>query len=177
VTVLETAIVLPLLLFLAIGLAEVAFLVTDQMAVANAAREGARVGSSAGRYNDGATDADTLILRSVEQAACHIDHGKILKVTIYQATPTGDLPSDTSKINEYIASGAGDLCQPTDSTNLICATCPWLPETRNNDLPTPDDLGVMIEYEHNPVTGLFPFPSDLVLSDRAVMRIEPDTRG
>ena len=47
-TLLETAIVIPMLLMLAIGLAEVGFLVIDQMAVANAAREGARVGAAAG---------------------------------------------------------------------------------------------------------------------------------
>ena len=39
-----------MLLMLAIGLAEVGFLVTDQMAVANAAREGARVGAAAARF-------------------------------------------------------------------------------------------------------------------------------
>ena len=50
VTLLETAIVIPMLLMLAIGLAEVGFLVIDHMAVANAAREGARVGAAAGPY-------------------------------------------------------------------------------------------------------------------------------
>ena len=52
-TLLETAIVIPMLLMLAIGLAEVGFLVIDQMAVANAAREGARVGAAAATFVDG----------------------------------------------------------------------------------------------------------------------------
>ena len=72
VTMLETALVLPLLLMVAIGLAEVAFLVSDQMAVANVAREGARVGAAAGPYVAGPIDADTWFLRSVEQAVCHL---------------------------------------------------------------------------------------------------------
>jgi hypothetical protein len=176
-TLLETALVLPMLLLLAIGLAEVAMLVIDEMAVANAAREGARVGSAAGRYTQGSIDADTLILRSVEQAACHIEHGQLLGVTVFEADAAGNLPADPNKINYYEPSGALN-CNAAGVTSLTCQNgCPWVPASRNDKLPTPANLGVMVEYEHNPVTGLFPFPSTLTLSDRAVMRIEPNTRG
>jgi len=175
----ETAIVLPMLLMLAIGLTEIAMLVIDQMAVANAAREGARVGAAAGQYTSGSIDADDLILRSVEQAACHIDNGKLVRVTIYEADAAGDLPADLSKVNAYAAPISGSLnCTASGSTTLTCETsCPWLPANRNNAMPTPANLGVLVEFEHNPVTGLFPFVSTLSLSDRAVMRIEPNTRG
>jgi hypothetical protein len=176
-TLLETALVLPMLILLVIGLAEVAMLVIDEMAVSNAAREGARVGSAAGQYTQGSIDADTLILRSVEQAACHIEHGQLLSVTIYEADAAGNLPADTSKINRYEPSGNLN-CNSVGTTSLSCRNgCPWVPASRNNNLPTPANLGVLVEYEHNPVTGLFPFPSTLTLSDRAVMRIEPNTRG
>ena len=179
VTLLETAIVLPLLLMLAIGLAEVGFLVIDQMAVANAAREGARVGAAAGPYEDTSAmiDADDLILRSVEQALCHLENGRPERVLIYAADASGG-PISSTKTNEYVLPVATSLnCTSTGASSFVCATCPWLVATRDNVPPDFEDIGVEIEYKHNPILGFFPFGGLLNLSDRAVMRIEPDTRG
>lgn len=178
-TLLETAIMIPLLLMLAIGLAEVGFLVIDHMAVANAAREGARVGAAAGPYEDasGPDDADTLILRSVEQALCHIENGRATRVLIYLADADGGF-ADPGKVNTYDAPASGVLnCTAAGSTSFQCGGCPWAPAGRDNKPPTLDDIGVLVEFEHNPILGFFPFSGTLDLSDRAVMRIEPDTRG
>lgn len=175
----ETAIVLPVLLMLAVGLAEVGFLVIDQMAIANAAREGARVGAAAGQYVDSGNPsitADTLILRSVEQAACNLEHGGLISVTIYKSDANGDLPGDTTKINRYEPSGNLN-CTAAGSTSLACdGACNWTPPSRSNVDPF-DDVGVLVEFDHEPITGIFPFTSTISLSDRAVMRIEPNTRG
>lgn len=179
-TLIETAIVIPMLIFLAIGMSEVAFLVIDQMAVANSAREGARVGAAAGTYDPGGgIDADTLILRSVEQAVCDLENGKLIQVTIYLAGPDGELPSDTNLMNVYDAPVSGVLnCTSAGSTTLTCVNgCPWAPDLRDDSPPDLDNLGVMLDFEHTPVLGLFPFTGTFGLSDRAVMRIEPDTRG
>ena len=179
VTLLETAIVLPMLLLLAIGLAEVGFLVIDQMAVANAAREGARVGAAAGPYFDPITtlDADDLILRSVERALCHLENGRAERVLIYAAASNGG-PANTTQVNEYILPVATPLnCTSSSATAFICVSCPWDPKSRDNIPPDLVDIGVEVEYKHDPILGLFPFTSILDLSDRAVMRIEPDTRG
>jgi hypothetical protein len=163
----------------AIGLAEVGFLVIDHMAVSNAAREGARVGAAAGPYDAGAIDADTLVLRSVEQAVCHIEHGQVKKVTIYMADADGNLPTNTALLNEYVPPASGTLnCSAAGVTTLTCANgCPWTPPSRDNTPPDLEDLGVMVEFEHQPVIGFFPFTGTMNLSDRAVMRIEPNTRG
>jgi Flp pilus assembly protein TadG len=179
VTLLETAIVLPMLLLLAVGLAEVGFLVIDNMAVANAAREGARVGAAAGPYEDatGTINADTLILRSVEQALCHIENGQATRVLIYLADADGGF-ADLAKVNTYDAPSSGVLnCSSSGLTLFSCDTCPWDPTTRDNTPPDLDDIGVLVEFEHSPILGIFPFTNLLNLSDRAVMRIEPDTRG
>ena len=179
VTLLETAIVLPMLLMLAIGVAEVGFLVIDQMAVANAAREGARVGAAAGPYEDstGTIDADDLILRSVERALCHLENGRAERVLIYASDANGGQVSST-QVNEYVLPVATSLnCTSSGSTAFVCVTCPWDPVTRDNTPPDLVDIGVEVEYKHDPILGIFPFTSVLDLSDRAVMRIEPDTRG
>ncbi len=179
VTLLETAIVLPMLLLLAIGLAEVGFLVIDQMAVANAAREGARVGAAAGPYDEGTAteNADFLILRSVEQALCHLENGRPERVLIYPADADGGF-ADLGLINEWVLPPATPLnCTSAATTAFICISCPWTPLSRDNIPPDLDDIGVEVEYKHDPILGFFPFTSLLDLSDRAVMRIEPDTRG
>ena len=179
VTLLETAFIIPMLLMLAVGLAEVGFLIIDNMAVANAAREGARVGAAAGPYEDstGVINGDTLILRSVEQALCHIENGKATRVLIYLADSNGGF-ADLGKVNTYDAPSSGVLnCSSSGFTLFSCFTCPWDPTTRDNVPPNLDDLGVLVEFEHNPILGFFPFNGTLELSDRAVMRIEPDTRG
>jgi hypothetical protein len=178
VTLLETAIVIPLLLMLAIGMAEVGFLLIDQMAVANAAREGARVGAAAATLDNGPGDnADTLILRSVEQALCHVENGRAERVVIYLADSNGGF-ADTSKMNEFILDIAVDLnCSGSGPTNFTCVVCDWDPADRDNIPPDLDDIGVEVHYKHDPILGIFPFTQLMDLSDRAVMRIEPNTRG
>ena len=56
-SLIEAALVVPLLILLAFGAAEFGFVFLDFLNVSSAAREGARVGSAVGT----ATDADTLI--------------------------------------------------------------------------------------------------------------------
>lgn len=179
-TLLETAIVIPMLLMLAVGLAEVGFLVIDHMAVANAAREGARVGAAAGPYDDvpSSIDADDLILRSVEQAVCDIESGRVTQVSIYVADADGGF-ADLGRINEYVPPVSGLLnCTSAGATSFTCSNgCPWLPANRDNTPPDLDDIGVLVEFEHDPILGIFPFGGTLAVSDRAVMRLEPNTRG
>jgi Flp pilus assembly protein TadG len=177
-TLLETAIVLPMLVYLALGMAEIGFLVIDHMAVSNAAREGARVGAAAGTYTDGSITADTLILRSVEQAVCHIENGAVTFVTIYKANVNGNIPTSTALQNIYRAPTDGILnCSGSGVTTFVCVACPWTPASRDNTLPTVDDVGVQVQFLHDPIVGIFPFTGTLNVSDKAVMRIEPDTRG
>jgi len=175
-TLLETAIVIPMLLMLAVGLAEVGFLVIDHMAVANAAREGARVGAAAGTYVNGPITADTLILRSVEQAVCDIENGRVLQVSIYAADDDGDFLD--ARINVYVPPVSGVLnCTSAGSTSFSCISCPWPPASRDISPPVLDDIGVLVTFEHTPIIGFFPFTGTFNVSDRAVMRLEPNTRG
>lgn len=179
-TLLETAIVLPMLIMLALGMAEIGFLVIDHMAISNAAREGARVGAAAGRYTDGADTADTLILRSVEQAICQLENGEVTRVTIFRANGiNGGVPGSAAFKNIYAAPSDGILnCSPTGSTTFTCInSCAWTPALRDNTLPGLDDIGVFVQFRHDPVAGLFPFTGPINVSDKAVMRIEPNTRG
>ncbi|MGA7098454.1 MAG: TadE/TadG family type IV pilus assembly protein [Acidimicrobiia bacterium] len=169
----EAAILIPLLLLLAIGLSEVGFLVVDYLTVTNTAREGARTGAAAANFDDGTTTADDLILEAVEEAACNLTFGSLTEVRIFKADINGDpVPG---QINDYSPHSALACDNPANS--LVCDNgCPWAPSSRDRVPPDLDVLGVEITFTHDDVTGLFPFPT-VNWTETAVMQIEPDTRG
>jgi hypothetical protein len=82
-------------------------------------------------------------------------------------------------VNKYVPPVSGVLnCTAAGVTSFGCETsCPWDPAVRDNTPPDLDDIGVMVEFEHDPIVGFFPFNNTFAVSDRAVMRIEPNTRG
>ncbi len=167
----EAAFVLPLLIGLAIGISEVGFLVIDYLTVSNSAREGARTGSAAADYDDGGTDADDLILESVEEAACNLKFGEFVAVSIFKADSNGEPTGNPAEINTYDAPG-GLVCGT--GNGIECNNgCPWKPADRSREEPY-EALGVEVVFSHSSVTGLFPFPT-VDWSETAVMQIEPDT--
>lgn len=170
-SLIEAAFVLPLLIGLAIGISEVGFLVIDYLTVSNSAREGARTGAAAADYDEGGTDADDLILESVEEAACNLKFGHLKSVSIFKANTDGEPTGDLMEINTYDAPG-GLVCGL--GNGIECNNgCPWKPEDREREEPY-DVLGVEVVFTHSSVTGLFPFPT-VDWSETAVMQIEPDT--
>jgi hypothetical protein len=170
----EVGLIIPLLLLLAIGLAEIGFLAIDYMTVSNAARSGARTGSTAADH----PLADTTILEVVEEDACNLRYGDLESVTIFEADPIdGSIPDPPgSLVNIYTPSGA--LQCGAAGHVLVCANgCPWDPATlRDNVPPTMDAVGVEVAFSHSTITGLFPLPT-VTWSEIAVMQLEPDTRG
>jgi hypothetical protein len=170
----EIAIVLPLLLTLAVGLAEVGFLAIDYITVTNAARSGARTGATA--TDDPA--ADTSILDVVEEDLCNLRYGDVVRVQIYKADPAdGSMPDPVSSglVNSYIpggplqcdAAGHAFVCDPTLS-------CSWDPSSRDNVPPGLDAIGVRVEFSHDYVIGFVPLPT-ADFTEGAVMQLEPDT--
>lgn len=172
----EVSIILPLLLALAIGLAEIGFLVVDYITVSNAARSGARTGSAAA--DD--PSADDFILNVVEEAACNLRFGNLERVTIYKPESDGSKPADLNLINVHEHNGVDTstlLCQ-SDAHALTPATgcCPWSSTTRVRVPPNFDTLGVEVEFSYSGVTGLLPLPT-ITWRETAIMQIEPDTRN
>lgn len=166
-TLMEAAMVLPVLIVLAIGLAETGFAVVDWLAVSNAAREGARVGAAAGNE----ADADDFILSVVGQASCAIQGGELLRVRIYKVDDAGQLISPY--VNTYEPASINCASQTSTWTTIGLG---WDPEGRNNEMGNLDRLAVEITFEHESVTGLLPFFGGTRV-DTAIMRLEPDTRG
>lgn len=173
----ETSLVLPLLLMLSLGMAEIGFLAIDYLTVTNAAREGARVGAAAGDYVDTATgiDADDLILEAVEQVACNLAYGNLTQIRIFKADADGNPVDPVNLLNRYAP--VGPLQCASTATALVCTnTCPWTVPSRDRKLPDLDQLGVEVTFTHDNVIGFVPLPT-VTWNETAVMRLEPDTRG
>lgn len=168
--VVEAAIILPLLLVLAIGLSEIGFAAIDRLTMANAAREGARVGAAAGD----SANADLSILRSVEQASCSLHYGSLVSVEIYEADANGDPSDPASKLNRYTPSGSLN-CTNSATTNLTCANgCPWTAGSRSTVVTNLDEVGIKVTYTHDWITGIPPWTGSVTWTDQTVMRLEPD---
>ncbi|MFZ0014675.1 MAG: TadE family protein [Acidimicrobiia bacterium] len=174
-SLIEVGIILPMLLTLAIGLAEVGFLVIDFITVTNAARSGARTGASA------ADDpmADDAILDVVEEDLCNLRYGDVAIVQIFRADPSdGSMPNPAGSglVNSYVANGSLQ-CDAVGHA-FQCApgplSCNWNSVNRDNTPPGFDAIGVHIEFTHDYVTNFIPFPTGN-FSEDVVMQLEPDT--
>ena len=166
----EVALVLPLLLTLAIGLAEIGFLVIDYVTVTNAARSGARTGAALAK--DAGTDQ--AILNVVEEDLCNLGFGSAVVVRIFKANADGSMSSSQ---NNYSAGSlnCGDSTSHAFTCDALEGGCNWAESSRNNSPPNNfDRLGVRIEFTHNWVTNFLPLPNTNFL-ETAIMQLEPET--
>lgn len=167
----EVAVVMPILLILAIGLAEIGFLVIDYITVTNAARSGARTGAALTK-DPGTDDA---ILDVVEEDLCNLDYGDVTVVRIFKANADGSMSASQ---NNYTPSGSLNCDAPGHafSCDGLEGGCNWSPSSRNNSPPANfDQLGVTVEFDHTYVTGFLPFLPTGDFSETAIMQLEPDT--
>ncbi len=174
----EFAFILPLLLVLLFGIVEMGLALRDQLTMSNAVTSSARIGSVLG---DDA-EADIAILDAVQAGLVGaVDSDVITKVIIYRADAAGNSTGDE---NHYTY----------DETDLTCSwyPCPdpavggfqygdpgnWPPDTRVVTLPSPDILGVKIEFTHKWITTFIPFMSSPAhWTSEARVRLEPDVSG
>ncbi|MCI0543253.1 MAG: pilus assembly protein [Actinobacteria bacterium] len=167
----ESAIVLPMLLILAIGLSEAGLALYDWLAVSNATREGARIGASAGDLVDGSTTADTLILDAVAQASCALRNGEVTQVRVYKSNSSGAMIGSSQNVYTLNSVNCATL-----TASWTTNTYNWDPSTRDNTLDDLDTLGLEVSFEHLSLTGLFTM-FEGIRTDRAWMRLDPDTSG
>lgn len=178
----EVALVVPLLLALVLGIAELGFRTTNTQHVVNATRSGTRVVSSIG--NDRSADHDALL--ALSGALDKFEPGDVTKIIIFKPELDGSMPlgcrtaPQSGDCNHYDGT---DLTAPASSfsgTTFVggVETCSpaaidemWCPLSRNADqYPSADWIGVYVEVRHESVA---PFLPDTTISDATVMRIEP----
>lgn len=155
----EFALAAPLFLMVIAAGVEFGLLYRNYLAISYASREGARIGAAAAN----AANADTQILDTIEVATNTLDRTNVLEVNIYKADADGALTG--SFINRYVWDTA-------TSAFVASGTTGWASTSRVRTPPT-DALAVQLRFQHRWITGTW-FSGGFVLSDRTIMRVEPN---
>jgi hypothetical protein len=168
-TIVEMAIVLPLLLLIVIGMLELGLAFRSFLTVSAAASDGVRVASLAG--ND--PDADCFVLQEIGGT---LSGGSVIEnlqqVEIYKASPgTGAVVGSP---NVYTLTSGGD---PADCSDWSGSSAGY-PQTTRQTISGPgmqlDIVGVRVLVEEAWITGLFPFTGTYEVDERSVTRLEPE---
>ena len=166
-TIVEAAIIFPVLILSIIGLLELGLVFKDFLGVNFAAREGARIGSLAG--ND--IDADCQIVQGIvaDLGASLVADGTISSIEIFQVNQQTGNPTGLTNTWTYFGSDPTD-CADWNATNN------WPSTSRDVDVgATPlDILGVTINATHDYVTGVPPFRGSINIDETAIQRLEPE---
>jgi Flp pilus assembly protein TadG len=194
----EFALVLPVFMLILVGMIEFGLLLTHDLTIEYATREGARAGAalSNGADTNGCsgtnwTTVDPLVIAAVERVlqspGSQIVISKVSQIVIYRANATtGDNDQGAANVWTY-SQGNGPIPQgSTDHLNFVDTAYPgtdaWQACTRVNALPAPDSIGVTITYTYTfrtplaSLMGLFGGSgSSLIVTDRTVMQLNPGT--
>lgn len=167
----EFAIVMPVLIFLLLGVFDAGLLMFGVGTSDFAVGEGARIGAEAGN----AADADAQIIQALQNTALHQPFVQVNEIDIYRLNEdpvTGKLTVDAAGcggkacLNKYDASGTP---LPGFSPE------PWVSSTRNISNGSSDFLGVTIYYQYNWKSGVLLAAKPLQITSSYSVRLEPQT--
>jgi hypothetical protein len=161
-SIVELAIATPVLLFLILGAFDTSVMISDKVIAGAACRQGARLAAEIGgwRTNPLLTTAqvDANVVKNVLAVATAMNYSTLKFVYIYQPTqPDGDYH-------------AGDPVDVFDATGANISSS--FPLTSREQIPPNETpIGVRLEWQYNPPTGLNAF--SVALSEHAVFRAAP----
>ncbi len=153
-TIVEAAIVLPLLFLVLFALVEFGWAFKDSLSVGHAAREGARAGATFGID----THANLLVLKEIEEVMDPVGIADGLLVRIYN--PISGV-GDNYRFQDGFANGCNwDPCPDPDAPSGTYVVPTWLPASRDVSAPFTDRIGVRVTFTHHWITRLFATTSD-----------------
>ena len=188
----EFTIVLPVFMFLLLGMMEFGFAFSDRLTLGNATREGARVGASlvTGSTTTCTGDpsgVDISIVASMQfilkSGGSDVDLSHINNIKIYKATSTGTQVSGSVNTWTYTP-GAGpdaDSGPGVERLDFSPSSTGWPACNRDNGSSNPDSIGVSIDYQYQLRTPLsavssllgFSQASSINIVDVTVMSLNP----
>jgi hypothetical protein len=164
-TLVEAAVVFPLLFLVLLALVEFGMAFKDSLSIGHGAREAARAGATFG--ND--PYANILVLREIEDVMDPVGIADGLRVRIYDAEAGG--LSDEYVFQDGYAFGCDWFPCPDPDAGSFYAPPNWLPTTRDVEIPDTDLLGVRVTFTHRWLTKLFATSSDF--TKEVEFQIEP----
>lgn len=185
-TLIESAIITPILMLFVFGIFEYGFAFRDYLTVSNATRDAAREASVAG---DTGT-ADYRVLRTIRRAAAALPDGALDAIVVYKATgPDDPVPDNcktgsvTNQCNYYTPSSMNlDTtafgCQSTSNSPPDPIDSPdrfWCPFDREVSVGSGlDYVGIYIRSTHDFITGMF--GAAITFEDELVLKVEPQSQ-
>lgn len=171
-TIVEMAMVLPLLLLIIIGIAELGLAFKGHLTASYASREGARVAAFVGDAPDADCQAVTAIASLLGNSINDLD-----RIEIFKADQGGNQLSGQTNVITY-QGGDPQLCNsPDDALDSWTRTESW-PSTSRNVIVGPtqqlDIVGVRVMVDQDWVTNFGPFTGSLNLNESTIMRLEPE---
>lgn len=159
----EMALVFPVLLFIMIATVEIGAAFRDYLAVNQAVREGVRTAAMAGD----ALTADCTVIEGLGPFLAPIA-ADVDSVQIYRAVNGNQVPGQT---NTFRFTG-------TDAANCThwTGTVQWSPTARQvlmGNTPL-DYIGVRIRMSRRWITGFPPFSGSYLIDEDAITRMEPE---
>lgn len=188
----EFTIVVPVFMFLLLGMMEFGFAFSDRLTLGNATREGARVGASlvTGSTTTCTGDpagVDISIVASMQfilkSGGSDVDLSHINSIKIFKASSTG------TQVGGYVNTwtytpGAGpdaDSGPGVERLDFSPSSTGWTACSRDNGSGNPDSIGVSISYQYQLRTPLaavatllgFSQGSSINIVDTTVMSLNP----
>ena len=167
-TIVEFAIVMPLLLLLMIGILEVGVAFYDYLTIERATLEGVRTASFTGR----AVDADCQTVKNVVTAFPGGFLDRVQQIEIYHADANGN--QIIAQTNTWQYNGGIDPYDCAASWNVA----EFWPSTGRQTVAGPsaplDIIGVRIRMDRNWISNFPPFTGSYTVDERSILRLEPE---
>jgi Flp pilus assembly protein TadG len=168
----EAAMVFPILILIIMGTLEIGLAFKDYLTVSYISREGARLGALAG--DD--PDADCTILRGIGGIATARDLARIDEIQIFQADVNTGAQGATN-VATYIDGADPTICNvpstPLDGWSITPIA--WSPTSRQTTVGTSslDIIGVRVLLTRSWVTNFGPFRGTAQIDESTLTRLEP----
>ncbi len=174
-TLIEAAIVLPIILLVVLGTVEIGLAFKDFLTVGAMSRDGARIAALSARD----AESDCAVLKGIAAIGTQGDIDKIDDVQIYKAAEGTGVQGVT---NTWTYNGGNaDICTvPRDPINdgWDPGTTGYPPSSRNTTIsatpPPLDIIGVRITLTRSWITGFPPFRGSFTVDETTITRVEPE---
>ena len=170
-TLVEAAIILPVVVLIVFGIIEFGLAFKDSLTVSSATRAGARTASAEPRQPTFNTDTAKAVARAVSA----LPSGSVEQLWIYKANADGD-PVDGGGSAYTSCNTCAVFTWDVATDQFIRQPGPdWNPMTQNACVGDSghDAVGVYLKVNHDFVTGFF--GQRITLKDHTVMNLEPVT--
>lgn len=170
-TLVEFAIVMPLLLLLMIGIMEVGVAFYEYLTIERATLEGVRTASFTGTT----MDADCSTITNVVGALPGGFVDRIDRVEIFKADANGDQLPGATNIWRYTAgTDPLDCAAGWNTTELWPATSRQTIAGTSPGFPPLDIIGVRIRLDREWISNLPPFTGTYRIDEHSILRMEPE---